>query len=86
MLGTCKICLDDDDVVNFINPCNCKGSIKYIHYNCLLYVVEKVGNKCHICGEFYNISDIFERMLFFTFLIIQINKLINFFMLNKYLK
>lgn len=35
--GTCRICLyDDSDAQNpMISPCNCSGSMRYIHLNCL---------------------------------------------------
>ncbi|KAI9492211.1 hypothetical protein BDB00DRAFT_929919 [Zychaea mexicana] len=31
----CRICLEKDDKSNFISPCKCKGSIKYVHAHCI---------------------------------------------------
>jgi hypothetical protein len=32
---TCRICLDAEEKINMIVPCNCIGSIKYVHRECL---------------------------------------------------
>lgn len=34
---SCKICLEDNNDPDnpLINPCECKGSMKYIHLKCL---------------------------------------------------
>ena len=31
----CRICLDEDEIVNLVSPCNCSGTSKYIHAECL---------------------------------------------------
>ncbi len=31
----CRICLDDTITDNIVSPCNCTGSQKYVHKNCL---------------------------------------------------
>ena len=31
----CKICLEDDSLRNLISPCQCTGSMKYVHRRCL---------------------------------------------------
>lgn len=31
----CRICLDSSNWEDMISPCNCKGSMKYIHSECL---------------------------------------------------
>ena len=32
----CKICLSNSNKKNLINICNCKGTMKYVHYECIL--------------------------------------------------
>ena len=50
---TCRICYESSSNIKnpLINPCNCKGSMKYIHYNCLLSWME---NKIKIPNDKYN--------------------------------
>ncbi|KAI8148067.1 hypothetical protein BJV82DRAFT_315921 [Fennellomyces sp. T-0311] len=31
----CRICLEKDDKFNLISPCQCKGTIKYVHAHCI---------------------------------------------------
>ena len=31
----CRICLEEDELNNLISPCLCKGTLKYVHKNCL---------------------------------------------------
>ena len=59
----CRICLDDEDSENLISPCDCKGSIEYVHRGCLIkyfkYRFKAAGNEekrrmkkrieCEIC-------------------------------------
>lgn len=36
MAFQCRICLDEEETdINFIVPCKCRGSVKYIHRKCL---------------------------------------------------
>ncbi|WUR02541.1 E3 ubiquitin-protein ligase MARCH-like [Vairimorpha necatrix] len=63
--ATCKICYSLDDTIlknnELIAPCNCKGSLKYVHRNCLKMwrFKSKYYNikKCLQCGMYYNIKD-----------------------------
>lgn len=32
---SCRICLEQDSLDKLISPCNCDGTIKYIHMDCL---------------------------------------------------
>ncbi|CAJ0952052.1 unnamed protein product, partial [Mesorhabditis belari] len=48
----CRICFAQNDDVNtkLIRPCNCKGSVAYIHNRCLLQWVTTTNKKvCEIC-------------------------------------
>jgi len=43
----CRICYSEGN--NLISPCLCKGSLKYIHYDCLQEYIKHYGNECKIC-------------------------------------
>ena len=49
----CRICYDSTSNIKnpLINPCKCKGSMKYIHYNCLLNWMK---SKIKIPNDKYN--------------------------------
>ena len=63
---TCKICLDvENEEKQLIHPCNCQGSMKYIHAVCLkLWLGDKdiVSNppSCEICKHIYKINFVYE--------------------------
>ena len=54
-LITCRICLVEEKISKkFISPCNCKGSIKYVHSSCFeMYIEMKYHFKCPICNTNY---------------------------------
>lgn len=66
---TCRICLEEDDEENFISPCGCSGTSKYVHNTCLnkwrysidynpLQNLDKTRyNTCDVCNSRYNIID-----------------------------
>lgn len=54
IMNVCRVChdlQDDDDEQNqFMSPCKCSGSIKYIHFNCLVrYIEASQTTICDIC-------------------------------------
>jgi hypothetical protein len=50
----CRICQEDDYILNLISPCKCHGSIKYIHSVCLnAWINSSKQNKCAICNILY---------------------------------
>lgn len=57
----CRICLDDKEVEDFISPCKCSGTLKYVHRRCFLrWVAERSRGrrfeaqfKCEICNTIY---------------------------------
>ena len=65
----CRICLEEETKENpLISPCQCTGSIRYIHNTCLKkWIVEQKINifdaQCEICKTAYNIDFIFENIL-----------------------
>lgn len=65
---SCRICLEDDEY-NLITPCNCSGTMKYVHKNCINRWRHSVDynpikeldreryTTCGICKEEYEIYD-----------------------------
>ena len=70
----CRICLDEDDQKDLISPCNCAGSTKYVHRDCLenwraTNINEDNYKRCEIClsliFENRNIQiEIFDLLIF----------------------
>lgn len=59
----CRICYEEDGIL--LTPCNCKGSIAYIHKECLLAEIQfSSESKCTICKETYKIHS--EPLLYFN--------------------
>lgn len=66
---SCRIFLEEDDESNFIIPCNCSGTMKYVHKNCLnqwrnsvdynpIRSIDKERyTTCGTCKEEYNYYD-----------------------------
>ena len=54
----CRICFQDDLPENMIRPCNCIGSVKYIHRDCLdewRATSENHFKKCELCNFVYEV-------------------------------
>lgn len=54
MPKVCRICLGEEEVQDFISPCNCKGFSQYVHKKCIKqWAVVKSGSMdkavCEIC-------------------------------------
>jgi len=47
----CRICFEDDTVNSLISPCNCKGSVKFVHNKCLKKWNDLRINNKNICNE-----------------------------------
>lgn len=62
----CRFCLSSNDaeINQLISPCNCKGSIKFVHSNCLnrwRYVdIERNGRTCSLCMTRYILPRLYE--------------------------
>lgn len=54
-LAHCRICLERGDPDDYMClPCNCAGSIKYIHPDCLKEWIKSSGTvECEICHSLY---------------------------------
>lgn len=67
-LSQCRICFETKG--ELISPCNCNGSLKYIHRECLqkwrkTLPINVFNNKrdiqCEICHRFYEFEDSYEK-------------------------
>ncbi|XP_053674546.1 E3 ubiquitin-protein ligase MARCHF3-like [Anopheles nili] len=46
----CRICQSSSDEVSMISPCLCKGSMKYVHLECLELWLNQSGlTRCELC-------------------------------------
>ena len=64
----CKFCLEQSEQDLMISPCNCIGSIKYVHIKCLdKYHIEyeNKSDKCGICNYIYNYTTVTNYELIF---------------------
>lgn len=70
-LKECKICLSDYNQNLMISPCDCNGSLKYVHINCLEYYhfTPNTNNSiCEICGFRYLQKTEFNKELIYKLL------------------
>lgn len=53
---SCRICMDLGDAnIEMCAPCDCTGTIQYIHVSCLKeWIKEKKSIKCELCGQTYS--------------------------------
>lgn len=54
---TCRVCQEPEEASNFIQPCRCDGTIKYIHKECLQGVMRSTNKlyRCEVCNSRYRI-------------------------------
>ena len=60
-IKVCRVCLDEEDQKDLISPCNCAGTTKYIHRDCLenwraTNINEDNYKRCEICHFKYEIE------------------------------
>ncbi|XP_030381041.1 E3 ubiquitin-protein ligase MARCH7 [Scaptodrosophila lebanonensis] len=62
--NSCRICRWNRSDMEIIScPCNCKGSVGYIHMKCLKrWIMHQRDNRCEICHAIYDISE--DRLSF----------------------
>lgn len=61
LFQTCRICLATDFTENLISPCNCIGSIQFVHRDCLQDWLQISKNvQCEICKLDYNVFKKFK--------------------------
>jgi len=50
----CRVCLATDAVENLLSPCNCDGSVRYVHKECLRrWALQQGRVACEMCGATY---------------------------------
>jgi len=58
-METCRFCLEEADPTTLLDPCLCRGSVRYVHPDCLdmeLNARARAGTStkdCRICGSTY---------------------------------
>jgi hypothetical protein len=58
-METCRFCLEEAYPTNLVDPCQCRGSVRYVHPECLdreLITRSRSGmatQNCRICGTAY---------------------------------
>lgn len=53
-LAECRICQEEDKVVNLESPCACRGSLKFAHRKCVQHWCNEKGDTlCEICQQPY---------------------------------
>ncbi|KAL0817642.1 hypothetical protein Bca101_074086 [Brassica carinata] len=59
----CRICRSPEEPGNPLRyPCLCRGSIKYVHQDCLRTWLSRRGNnKCEVCGRSYSFVPIYSE-------------------------
>ena len=67
ILPQCLICLEKEPSSDLISPCNCDGSMKWIHESCLKKWLNESGeNKCKICNYEYKIKTIDNKLISYS--------------------
>lgn len=77
----CRYCYEEDKISNFIYPCSCSGSLKYIHKGCLvkrlksninIKIVEDADKSfylCELCGQKIQINKFYRNTVGFSMLL-----------------
>ncbi|VBB32514.1 unnamed protein product [Acanthocheilonema viteae] len=54
----CRICLEEDNESNLISPCECRGSLQFVHTRCLQHWFDVMHTRrCQICKTQYELED-----------------------------
>uniref|UniRef100_A0A8R1XKZ3 RING-CH-type domain-containing protein n=1 Tax=Onchocerca volvulus TaxID=6282 RepID=A0A8R1XKZ3_ONCVO len=54
----CRICLEEDNESNLISPCECRGSLQFVHTRCLQHWFDVMHKRrCQICNTQYELED-----------------------------
>eukprot|EP00249_Psilotum_nudum_P010673 c22693_g1_i1 orf=570-1502(+) len=53
-IAECRICQEEEDIVNLETPCACSGSLKFAHRKCVQHWCNEKGDTtCEICHQAY---------------------------------
>lgn len=59
-MHSCRFCLEEEsDKDKLIAPCDCKGSLQYVHRECQDKWFERsfeAKRRCQVCGHIYDLS------------------------------
>lgn len=79
-MNSCRICWDDAPTTSLLEPCLCRGSVRYVHPQCLFRELEArsrvdfTDTTCRVCGSQYELSkprnDITRHIIIAAFMII----------------
>jgi hypothetical protein len=69
----CRICLETDNLNDFMSPCKCKGTSKYVHRKCIMEWINtnldnnnsKHCNQCKYEYKYKNESIFYEKLDYF---------------------
>jgi len=73
----CRICLDESNPELMISPCKCRGSVKWVHSNCLHYWFKNNSRNCQKCNSCNFKYQYQEESFFKKFIIDVINLLMD---------
>tara|TARA_X000000368_G_C23016376_1_gene705895 strand:- start:843 stop:1709 length:867 start_codon:yes stop_codon:yes gene_type:complete len=78
----CRICLEKDKIDEFINPCLCMGTSKWVHSSCLnkwrqINIHSKPYKQCMECNYKYKFTTIIELETYKTNINRNLNVIIN---------
>lgn len=52
----CRFCLESGHESEFLSPCACDGSMKYVHTECLSkWIATSKSDTCNVCKSKYNL-------------------------------
>lgn len=78
-MNTCRICWEDAPTTSLLEPCLCRGSVRYVHPQCLFRELEMRNRvdfldiTCRVCGSLYEITkprnDIARQAIFAIFML-----------------
>ncbi len=58
---TCRICYDEDDIENLLQPCHCSGTTAHVHNECLVkWLIVSNRTDCEICHFEYDVIEVEE--------------------------
>jgi len=57
----CRICLETDNLDKLVAPCDCQGSVQYVHPECIRkWCRERASLRCEICNRDYDMDSLQE--------------------------